>query len=236
MMQTDNPINCAILDDEPLPIELLQDYINKTPGLQLAYAFRDQLQLLQAIEKQPVQILFLDVQMPELTGFQVARLLNGKCEIIITTAFPQYALDGYEYDVADYLLKPFGFERFLVAINKCKKRLSGHPRTSDSEPTHFFVKTGSRLMKILHNDVFYLEAMRDYIGIHLANEKILTLQSLRSFEEQLPEKFIRIHRSYIINSDKVSYIEGNNISLGSTTLSVGEKYQQSLSKITLLRG
>lgn len=234
-MQTTNIINCAILDDEPLPIELLQDYISKTPGLQLAYAFRDPLQLLQAIEKQPVQILFLDVQMPELSGFQVARLLNGQCEIIISTAFPQYALDGYEYDVADYLLKPFGFERFLVAINKCKKRLTSTQRINDTDPSHFFVKTGSRLLKILHNDVIYLEAMRDYVGVHLANEKILTLQSLRSFEEQLPEKFIRIHRSYIINSDKVSYIEGNNISLGATILSVGEKYQQSLSRITLMR-
>lgn len=235
-MQTDNIIHCAILDDEPLPVELLQDYITKTPGLHLSYSFRDPLQLLQAIEKQPVQILFLDVQMPELTGFQVARLLKGKCEIIITTAFPEYALDGYEYDVADYLLKPFGFERFLVAINKCKKRLISNQRVPDAEPSHFFVKTGSKLLKILHNDVIYLEAMRDYVAIHLANEKILTLQSLRSFEEQMPEKFIRIHRSYIINSDKVSYIEGHNISLGSIILSVGEKYMNSLARITLSRG
>lgn len=226
-----NVINCAIADDEPLPIELLRDYVSKTPGLRLVAAVRNPLQLLEIMEQQPVQLLFLDIQMPELTGFQVMKLLQRKCEIIITTAYPQYALDGYEHDVVDYLLKPFSFERFLVAINKSKKRLAVPASDTRAEGAHFFIKSGHRLLKIFHNDVLYLEAMRDYVAVHLATEKILTLQSLTSFEEQLPERFIRIHRSYIVNADKVNYVEGNNVGIGGVLLPVGDKYQERSAKI-----
>lgn len=228
-MATANTLYCAIVDDEPLPIELLSDYIVKTPGLELACALRNPLGLLQEIERRSIHILFLDIQMPELTGFQLARLLKGKCEIIITTAYPEYALDGYEYDVADYLLKPFSFERFLAAINKCKKRLSQNPVIGNNELMHFFVKTGSRLRKIYFNEILYLEAMRDYIALHLTTGKIMTLQSLTSFEEQLPDTFIRIHRSYIINTEKLVYIEKSSIKVGEAILPIGEKYEDRLS-------
>lgn len=238
MNTTAHILNCAIADDEPLPIELLRDYIGRTPGLNLVMASRNPVELIALLERQPVDILFLDIQMPELDGFQVANLLRGKCEIILTTAFPQYALKGYEYDVVDYLLKPFSFERFLGAINKCRKRIASHMKNQPAqindlqEPGYFFVKTGSRLRKIFYDDVLYLEAMRDYISIHLPNEKVMTLQSLSSFAEQLPERFVRIHRSYIVNADKVSFIEGNKIGIEKNIIPVGDKYQSGLSKLS----
>jgi two-component system LytT family response regulator len=238
MNTNSHPLRCAIADDEPLPIELLRDYIDRTPGLKLVTASRNPVELIAMLEHQPVDILFLDIQMPELDGFQVANLLRGKCEIVLTTAFPQYALAGYEYDVVDYLLKPFSFERFLGAINKCRKRITAQTKNvpvqvnGQQEPGYFFVKTGSRLMKVHYDDVLYLEAMRDYISIQLPDEKIMTLQSLSSFEEQLPERFIRIHRSYIINADKVSFIEGNKIGIENQVIPVGEKYQSRLSRLS----
>ncbi len=231
MTNTGQTLNCVIVDDEPLPLKLLTDYVLKTPGLTLIAAVSNPLQLLEVMEQRSVQIVFLDIQMPELTGLQVAKLINGKCEIVITTAYPQYALEGYEFDVADYLLKPFSFDRFLVAVNKCKKRIMGIIQEKDTGQSHFFVKSGSRLLRILYSDVIYLEGMRDYVQIHSAHEKILTQQSLTSFEEQLPGVFVRIHRSYIVNAGKVSYIEGNTVSLGSTMLPVGEKYQGNVTRI-----
>lgn len=236
MITPERILNCAIADDEPLPIELLRDYIARTPGLKLVTATRNPVELIALVAVQPVDILFLDIQMPELDGFQVANLLQGKCEIVLTTAYPQYALAGYDYDVVDYLLKPFSFERFLAAINKCRKRIAGQIKKAPAHisgstyPGYFFVKTGSRLMKILYDDVLYLEAMRDYISIQLPSEKVMTLQSLSSFEEQLPERFIRIHRSFIVNIDKVGFMEGNRVGIGKEILPVGEKYQARLSK------
>ena len=142
MTNTGQTLNCVIVDDEPLPLKLLTDYVLKTPGLTLIAAVSNPLQLLEVMEQRSVQIVFLDIQMPELTGLQVAKLINGKCEIVITTAYPQYALEGYEFDVADYLLKPFSFDRFLVAVNKCKKRIMGIIQEKDTGQSHFLSKAG----------------------------------------------------------------------------------------------
>lgn len=224
-------IKCVIVDDEPLPIELLSDYIHKTPGLELICALRNPVELLHLTERHQIHILFLDIQMPQLTGLQLARLVQGRCEFVITSAYPQYALDGYEYDVVDYLLKPFSFDRFLSAINKCKKRLSKIYTGDSIDPSHFFVKTGNRLRKIYHSEVLYLEAMRDYIAIHMSLEKVMTLQSLSSFEEQLPVGYVRIHRSYIINMDKITYIENGAVVIQDVRLPIGDKYQDRLAGI-----
>lgn len=229
-MINDNTIKCAIVDDEPLSLALIKDYILRMPGLSLVAAFRNPLELIQLIERETIQILFLDIEMPELMGLHLAKLIQGKCEIVITTAYPQYAMEGYEHDVADYLLKPFGFERFLAAINKCKKRIGSVPNDVAQTTNYFFIKTGNQLLKIFYNDVLYLEGMRDYVGIHTTAEKLLTLQSLSSFEEQLPERFVRIHRSFIVNLDKISFIENTSIGIGAIVLPIGEKYKDGISK------
>jgi DNA-binding LytR/AlgR family response regulator len=231
MTTSDNTIYCIIADDEPLPIQLLEDYVRKTPGLRLVASTRNPMELLDLMHRQPVQLLFLDIQMPELTGFQVMKLLDRKCEVVITTAYPEYALEGYEHDVADFLLKPFSFDRFLVAINKCRKRLAAPTAQTDNTDAHFLVKSGMRLSKLFYKDVLYLEAMRDYVKVHLTEEVILTQQSLTSFEQQLPEQFRRIHRSFIVNTKKVSYVEGNRIGIGSIALPIGEKYQEQAKNI-----
>ncbi len=230
-MLKDATIKCAVVDDEPLSLALVQDYILRTPGLSLIAAIRNPLELLPLIERETIQILFLDIEMPELMGLHLAKLIHGKCEIVITTAYQQYALEGYEHDVADYLLKPFGFERFLAAINKCKKRIGSVPNEVAEAINHFFIKTGSRLLKIFYNDVLYLEGMRDYVRIHTSTEKLLTLQTLSSFEEQLPERFVRIHRSFIVNIDKVNFVEHTRIGIGTLVLPIGEKYKDGISKL-----
>jgi two-component system, LytTR family, response regulator len=227
-------ISCIVVDDEPLALKLMADYVQKTPFLQLTEQTTDPMKAIEWVQHGIADLLFLDIQMPELTGLQLMKIIGHRCKVIITTAYPDYALDGYEFDVIDYLLKPVTFDRFLVAAHKAKERLATEPAiviqtpaASVATPGYIFVKTEYKIQKIDLADILYFEGLRDYVAIHTTAGKILTLQSMKSFQEQLPDNnFIRVHKSYLIAIDKIQFIERNRIIIAENYIPIGETYQE----------
>jgi DNA-binding LytR/AlgR family response regulator len=221
-------MKCLIIDDEPLAVKLLKDYASKVPDLEVIMAGSDVFEGLKIAQGGSVDLIFLDIQMPELTGIQFMKILQGKCKVILTTAYEEYALQAFDHDVVDYLLKPFSLDRFMTAVQRTRDRLStAKPIAEPAAPKSdfIFVKSEYRVIKIELKDILYLESLRDYVAIHINGGKILTLQSLRSFEETLdPAKFMRIHKSYIIAIDKISAVERKRVVIGETYLPVGETY------------
>jgi two-component system, LytTR family, response regulator len=224
-------LNCLIIDDEPLARNLLSDYAQKVPSLHVIATCEGPLQAIEILKTTPIDLLLLDIQMPEITGIGLLKVLQQKPMVIFTTAYSEYALDGYDLDVVDYLLKPISFERFLRAINKAHARLS--PKTSAEASTKLddfiFVKDGTKLVKIMVNDILYVEGLKDYVTIHTTTQKVVSLQRLKSMEEQLPGAlFVRIHNSYIISLRAVSMIHKNEVQIGQAFLPVGETFRKSL--------
>lgn len=219
---------CLVIDDEPLALNVLADYIRQTDGLQLTDVTTSPLEGLQRVQAGETDLVFLDIQMPELTGIQFMKLAGNASKIILTTAYPEFALDGYEYNVTDYLLKPISFERFTKAIQKLPL-LNNRPLVS---PDYLFVKSEYKLRRVDFNNILFLESLRDYVAIHLVNgHKILTLQSLSSFENELPgHLFARIHKSYIVALNKINFIEKNKVIINEHYLSVGDTYRSAFQK------
>lgn len=216
-----------VIDDEPLAVKLLADYIRKTPGLELVYSTTKVLEALPVLQEGQVDVLFLDIQMPELTGLQLIKVIGKECKVVLTTAYQEYALQSYEYDVVDYLLKPVTFDRFALAVQKVRARLQ------ESAPVtampYIFVKTEYRIQKIVLASVLYIEALRDYIAFHTTEGKILSLESMRRMEEVLPgQQFIRIHKSYIINRDNVDFLERGKVVIKGQYLPVGDTYKEAV--------
>jgi len=224
-------LKCLIVDDEPLAHDIIIDYAAELPYLDIvAQAYRP----LNAIEKLKdieIDLIFLDIQMPELTGLELAGLLkNNKTMIIFTTAYPNFAADSYEYDAIDYLVKPIAFDRFLKAVNKAKEKISNS--TSETEPDkvtdYIFVKSEYKTVKIVLDDVLFIESLKDYVVFHFPDRTVSSLLSLTSVEEQLPkDKFTRVHRSFIVALDKIDSLERNLIHVGQKTINVSDSYRDS---------
>lgn len=225
-------LNCLIVDDEPLARNLLSDYIGKLPSLNLIATCEGPLQAIEVLKANPVDLLLLDIQMPEITGIGLLKVLPQKPLVIFTTAYSEYALDGYELDVVDYLLKPISFERFLKAINKVHARLLPKALADTTNSRHddfIFVKDGTKLVKIMVNDILFVEGLKDYVTIHTTTQKVVSLQRLKSMEEQLPGSlFVRIHNSYIVSLRAVTMIHKNEVQIGQAFLPVGETFKKSL--------
>ena len=226
-------LSCLVIDDEPLAIKLLSDYVNKTDGLELIKTFSNPIEGLQFLGETPIDLVFLDIQMPELSGIQFMKIMNGKTNFILTTAYNQYALEGYEFDVIDYLLKPISLERFIISTNKAKDRILSKEtlpqplQNVKSTVDYIFVKTEYKVKKINLSDILYFEGMGDYINIQTPTEKILTLENIKSFSKRLPEnKFIRVHKSYIISLEKINFIERNRIVINEKYIPIGNTYQE----------
>jgi DNA-binding LytR/AlgR family response regulator len=223
------PIRTAIIDDEPLAVELLSDYVNKTEGLQLVEAGTDVYKVLNLVQQKEVDLVLLDIQMPELTGIQFMKIAGNNCKIIITTAYTEYALDGYEFNVVDYLLKPISYDRFLKGIDKMKQVNPGNPETVSSvKPDHIFIKSEYRLVRVNLPDILYIESLRDYIAIHsTGKQKIMSLDSLRNMESILPSgEFMRVHKSYIVSLKKISFLEKSRIVIDGEYIPIGESYHE----------
>jgi len=228
-MTDSTPIRCIIVDDEPLAVALLADYVNKTSGLEVVLRTTHVLDALQAVQEDKADLLFLDIQMPELTGIQFMKIIRRRCKVILTTAYTQYALEGYEHDVVDYLLKPITLDRFMIAVEKVKERL-GHEQeniSSASVPDHLFIRTEYRIQRVDLASIYYIEALRDYVAIHTGTGKILSLESMKHMEELLPEdRFIRIHKSYIIHRNKIDFLERGRVVIGKEYLPIGDTYKE----------
>lgn len=233
-------IRCVVIDDEPLALEILTDYIEKIPSLSLAKATTSAFEALALVQQNKVDLVFLDVQMPELTGIQFLKILNGKCHIILTTAYPQYALESYDLDVTDYLLKPIAFDRFYKAVQKVQ---TNQPATENAAPAmsaanpagpvgFIFVKTEHKIQKVSLDDVLYIEGLKDYISIFTPVERIITLQNMKKMEESLPApRFLRVHKSYIIALDKIESIERSRIQIKDKIIPVGDTYRDAFFKV-----
>ncbi|KAA8481684.1 LytTR family two component transcriptional regulator [Arcticibacter tournemirensis] len=231
-------IRCLVVDDEPLALDILTDYIAKVPFLELVKATTSAFEALSIVQNDLIDLVFLDVQMPELTGIQFLKIINGKCNVILTTAYSQYALDGYELDVSDYLLKPIAFDRFYKAVLKVQNQQSQSTPAvtierpvAASAPDFIFVKTEHRIQKIYINDILYIEGLKDYVSIFTAVERIITLQHMKKLEEVLPnQRFARVHKSFIVSIDKIESIERGRIQIGDKVIPIGDTYRDNFFK------
>ena len=235
-------MTCLIVEDEPLARALMTQYVEKVPSLTLVKACANPLEALDILRGTPIDILFLDVQMPEITGITLLKVLQNKPYVILTTAYSEYALEGYELDVMDYLLKPITFERFLKSVEKATQRLTATPINAEEKsensaekmtPTHesispfIFVKDGTKLVKIKLSDIMYVEGLKDYVTIYTPEKKIVTLQRIKALEIQLPDnQFIRIHNSYIINLEWIDAIHKERVQIGKNLLPISDTYRK----------
>lgn len=221
-----------IVDDEQLARKLLEGYVSKVPNLELVAQCKNPLEALKVMEEQDIDIILLDIQMPELTGTEFIKTLTDKPEIILTTAYSDYAIDAYELEVTDYLLKPFSFERFVKAINKATeqidlKKKSGEIIHENDEEGYLSVKADHRIYKIRYKDIIYIEGLREYVTFNTHRQKVIALESLKRLEEKLPSKhFQRIHKSFIVNTDEVDAIYGNMVEIGRKQLPIGKSYKE----------
>jgi two-component system, LytTR family, response regulator len=229
-------IKCIIVDDEPHAIELLSSYIKKVDTLELVYSSTNPVEAFQYLQKNTVDLVFLDIHMPELDGIQFLKLLGGKSKVILTTAYPEHALEGYEHDVIDYLLKPIMFDRFLKAITKASELITNNGKETayDSKMKHddfILVKTETRgkLIKIILTEIIFIEGLGNYVAIHTTKDKTLCLITFKELETKLSSNhFIRVHKSFIISIANITMIEGNQIRLGAHAIPIGENYKAKL--------
>lgn len=223
-------LNCLIVDDEPLALDLMESYVKRTPFLQLAGRCGSAVEVLSVAKEQEIDVIFLDIQMPELNGIELSRMLNGQTKVIFTTAFEQYALEGFKVDALDYLLKPISYPEFLKAANKalqwCEMSRNHEPVKSSQES--IFVKSDYKLVRISLDKILYVEGLKDYVKIYLEGEvqPVVSLMSMKSLEDLLPASdFIRVHRSYIVRMDKIKIVERNRIVFGKEYIPVSDSYK-----------
>ena len=227
-------MNCIIIDDEKSAIELLKEMVGRLPFLNLLKCFTNPFEGLEFIQQHPVDLVFLDVEMPMITGIELMKSLRSRPQVIFTAIDGQYAISGYDLDATDYLLKPLTFDRLLKGVNKASQihrlsELSGNNLTShDKNPNLDFilVKTGYNTIRIDLDDILYCEGLKDYIKVHITGKTIVTLNSLKKFEELLPDdRFVRVHKSFIISLAKIDSIQNNRIVIGKSIIPIGDNYK-----------
>ena len=222
-------INCAIIDDEPLAAGLLESYVSKTPYLNLTGTYNSAITAMRDLRDNPVPLLFLDIQMPELSGVEFAKILPKDTKIIFTTAFPQYALEGYKVNALDYLLKPISYEDFLRATEKAQDWYNVlQKREAYNDDRIMFIKSEYKLLRVCLDDILYVEGLKDYVRICLKNgEKIMSLMSMKKLEDYLPHpEFLRTHRSYIVHMPEVRSIDRFRIVFGDVFIPISDNYKE----------
>jgi DNA-binding LytR/AlgR family response regulator len=237
-------INVIIVDDEPLAQDVLETYIEKVPELNLVQKCNNALEANEALQENDIDLMFLDIQMPQLTGIDFVKTLAQPPLTIFTTAYPNYAIEGFELNALDYLLKPISLERFMKAVNKAmeqlelRKREAGGSASSgpEEETDYIFVKADKKLVKINYKDILYIEGLKDYVIIRMEQGRVITLQTMKSLEDKLPQQtFKRIHRSYIINLEKINAMVGNMVEIMEKNqakhLPIGKNYRDELLEI-----
>ena len=221
-------INCAIIDDEPLAAGLLKSYAEKTPFLSLIGTYGSALEAMKELRENPAQLLFLDIQMPELSGIEFAKILPAETKIIFTTAFQQYAIEGYKVNALDYLLKPISYEDFLRAANKALDYYTVTQKQQTYAQDRFmYVKSDYKLIRVSLDDILYVEGLKDYVRIYLTDgQKIMSLMNMKKFEEYLPHpEFLRTHRSYIVHMSKAQSVDRFRIVFGSEYIPISDSYK-----------
>lgn len=228
-------ITCIIIDDEPLAIEIVESYVSKVEQLKLVGTFRNAIQAFAFLQDQPVDLIFLDIQMPKLSGLDFLKTLKNPPKVILTTAYRDYALDGYELEVLDYLLKPIPFERFLKAIAKVLHQAGGSslmvPKTEQPTDDYVYFKVDKKMVKTRMTDVLYIESVKDYVKVRTSDKEIITQQKISYLEESLPrDQFLRIHRSFIVNVEKIDAYSASDVEIGKHSVPIGRNYKNDVMK------
>lgn len=230
-------MKCIVVDDEALARKLLEKYIGQIPNLELVAMCKNPMEAAAVLQKEQIDVMFLDIQMPQITGISFLKSLNQKPYVVFTTAYEQYALEGYTLDVVDYLLKPFNFERFFQAVNKVSERLQTSQTviakaTKEENPKDYIlVKSEHRVHRIKFSDIDFIESMQAYVAFHINGKRILSLNTMKKLEKELPtNQFIRIHKSYIVAIHKVELLEGNQVVIGKEKLPIGASYRERVMK------
>jgi two-component system, LytTR family, response regulator len=222
-------IKCIVIDDEPWALALVEDYVKKTPFLELIYSTTKPIEAINFLQENKVDLVFSDIQMKELTGIQLMKIAGERCRYILTTAYSEYAMEGYEHNVLDYLLKPITYERFLKAAAKAKDYFSTSLAASANETKQkdfIFLKTDNRLVRVLLDDILFIEGLRDYISVHTKTEKLIVLENLKNLENELPgHLFMRVHKSFIVALNKIETIERNRIFIQKHIIPIGDTYK-----------
>lgn len=235
-------INAIIVDDEPLALDVLETYIEKIPDINLVAKCSNALEANTALKEHDIDLMFLDIQMPQLTGVDFLRTLANPPKVIFTTAYANYAVEGFELNAVDYLLKPISLDRFMKAVNKAQEQINLERKddapiasvvASSNEEDFIFVKADKKLIKVNYNDIVYIEGLKDYVIIRMNTSRIITLQTMKSLEEKLPSDiFKRIHRSYIVNIKKIQAVQGNMIEVIEKNVAkhipIGKNYREDL--------
>jgi two-component system, LytTR family, response regulator len=227
-------INCIAVDDEPLALDIISNYVLKVPFLNLMKTFDNAMETINYVKENKIDLLFLDIQMDELTGIQLLNIIHPKPMVIFTTAYDSFAIQGFELEAIDYLLKPISFERFIKAVNKVYDKMNISGLVNKTEPAilkqndnYFFVKTEFRYEKIIFDEILYIEGMGDYLRIVTKTKKIMTLQNFKRMEETLPpDQFCRVHKSYIIAFNKIESIERNRIKITDQLIPISDSYKK----------
>ena len=227
-------LNCVIIDDEPLAADLLASYAEKVPFLLLQGTFNSATEAIKTIREKKIDLIFLDIQMPELSGLEFARIIDEETKIVFTTAFSQYAIEGYKVNALDYLLKPISFEKFLEVANKALRCFENRNKALSMEKDRFvFIKSEYKLQKVNFDDILYVEGVKDYVKFYLGDgsKNIMSLMNMKKVDEFLPSpEFLRIHRSYIVHMPKVSLIDRFRIVMGEQYLPISESYKDTVQK------
>lgn len=224
-------INAVAIDDEPLALKLITGYIEKTPGLKLIGKFDNPMNAAEFLSNTPADLIFVDIQMPDLSGIEFTRLIEKGPKVIFTTAYEKYALKGYKLDIVDYLLKPFSYEEFLAAVRKAQRLIKLEQRAPDKVEANnefLFLKSEYKIKRINFNDILYVEGLKDYVKVYIQNapKPVLSLCTLKLLESKLPQdKFMRVHRSFIVNLSKIDTIERSRIVFGKTYIPVSDQYK-----------
>jgi two-component system LytT family response regulator len=235
-------LRCIAVDDEAYATRLLAAYIQKIPGLELVGTTTNPIEALQWVQEGRVDVVFLDIQMPELTGLQFLKICGNRCKVILTTAYPEYALEGFEHDVVDYLLKPIAFDRFLRAVQKAQALVPVVPplATATAHPaapatnSYLFVKGDSKnkFLKVSFADIQYAEALGNYLALFVAGQRLVTYQTLKELAEQLPQPpFLRVHKSFLVSIDHITMVDGNTVYIGEKAIPVGETSRDALFRL-----
>ena len=223
-------LKCCVIDDEPLASQLIASYVEKTPFMQLVGTYASAQEAVKTILENQIDLVFLDIEMPQLNGLEFAKIIPPSTRIIFTTAYDQYAIQGFKVDALDYLLKPVNYEEFLVSANKAQRWFDSQ-RNSVSQSVscnYIIVKSEYRLIQIPTSEILFIEGLKDYVRIYTVDEQksIMTLMNLKALEQSLPSTFMRVHRSFIVNTSKIKIIERNRIVFGSKYIPISDSYKQ----------
>jgi len=233
-------MKCIIIDDEPLAVDVIEAYLEQVEGMEIVAKCNNPLEAITLLNKHQIDLVFLDIEMPNLTGLDLVKTIENIPQFIFTTAYPQYALEGFELNATDYLVKPIPFQRFLKAVSRAKEKYELEQttssnvtsETSEEKPDFIFVKSEYENIKVNVHDIDYIEGLKDYIKIHIkgSSKSLLTLSSFKNILEKLPSNFIRTHRSYIINIDSIRALQKTKVIIGDVRIPIGETYKETVLK------